>query len=403
MAIQFNCPYCTTQIRVPDSAGGKRGTCPRCRAKILVPRVTVKTARPAAGQAATEAEPEPKKKKKAKSIRERLLEEPQFVGIPESESVPAIAAASSPPPVPARETTDSGPAPPLPVTVAIPSASRETATPYARALKRRRRRRRFVWVPILFGLALVGAVAVFLVLTGRKKLEGTLDAVIVPEANLPPRTIGDTPASVDKEKVTKVLEYLQQKPLGVLRSDIGLMKHEVTATSSGLSVAVYETDNVQIYRVDVGKNKALRDFLKDKAAQLDRPRVKELDAGLKEFYESSANAIAEGGSVPKDALEVLRSRVIVNSLVGAAGYHLLASVGGQLYLCMYEDDRGRLYYLLPRGTKKFSLVGRKLADGTRQLPANYTVNVEGTLESKPETPADESETPQKKPAAKRAE
>jgi hypothetical protein len=404
MAIQFHCPYCTTPIRVPDSAGGKRGTCPRCRAKILVPSVAVKAA---AGQPEQQpaAEPEPKRKK-PKSIRERLLEGPQFAGLPETEPAPAVSDAV----VPAEVVSESAatgpipiPIPPRPVTAAIPAVSCEAATPYARALKRRRRRRRFVWVPVLFGLLLVGGVAAFLVLTGRKKLEGTLNAVIVPDAGLPPRTIGVSLVPVDEQKVSQVLNHLQKKPLGVLRSDIGLMKHEVTATASGLSVSVYDTDRVQFYRVDAGRDKTLRDFLNDKAAQLDRPRVKELDAGLKEFFERSADALSAGGGIPKDALEVLRSRVIVNSLVGAAGYHLLASVDGQLYLCMYEDDRGRLYYLLPRGTKKFSIVGRKLSDGTRQFPGRYVVDVEGTLERTPVKASEEAEPPKKKAEPKPAD
>jgi hypothetical protein len=398
MAIQFNCPYCTTQIRVPDSAGGKRGTCPRCRAKILVPKVTVKAAPPTAGQPSPEPEQVSLKKRKAKSVRERLLEKPQFAGFSEPESAPV---APAPPPVPVRESAASSPAPPLRVTAAIPAAVRETATPFARALKRRRRRR-YVWVPVVFGLLLVGGVAVLLVLAGRKQLEGTLEAVVVPDASLAPRTISDAAAGVDKEKTETVLKRLRNEPLDVLRSDLGLMKHEVIATSSGLSLTVHRTDSTQFYRVDVGKDKTLRDFLKDKARQLDRPREKELKSGLKEFYESAADAVAAGGSIPNDALEVLRSRVIVNSLVGAAGYHLLANVRGQLYLCMYEDDSGRLYYLLPRGTRKFTLVGRKLADGTRLVPARYTVNVEGTLESRPEKTSGVAEPAKTKTAGKKA-
>ena len=37
MAIQFNCPYCTVTIQVPDNAAGKKGTCPQCGTKVLVP------------------------------------------------------------------------------------------------------------------------------------------------------------------------------------------------------------------------------------------------------------------------------------------------------------------------------------------------------------------------------
>ena len=40
MAIEFNCPYCTAVIRVPDNAGGGKGRCPKCATRISVPKVS---------------------------------------------------------------------------------------------------------------------------------------------------------------------------------------------------------------------------------------------------------------------------------------------------------------------------------------------------------------------------
>ena len=39
MAIEFDCPYCTATIRVPDAYGGKQGRCPKCDTRLLVPLV----------------------------------------------------------------------------------------------------------------------------------------------------------------------------------------------------------------------------------------------------------------------------------------------------------------------------------------------------------------------------
>ena len=39
MAIEFNCPYCTAAIRVPDAYAGKQGRCPKCDTKLLIPYV----------------------------------------------------------------------------------------------------------------------------------------------------------------------------------------------------------------------------------------------------------------------------------------------------------------------------------------------------------------------------
>lgn len=37
MPISFNCPHCGKQIKAPDSAVGKQGSCPACKGPCLVP------------------------------------------------------------------------------------------------------------------------------------------------------------------------------------------------------------------------------------------------------------------------------------------------------------------------------------------------------------------------------
>ena len=410
MAIQFNCPYCTSPIRVPDSAGGKRGTCPRCKAKILVPKLKRKTSPAATEQPA--AQTEPPRKKRRRPIRDRLAETPDFAGISEAETNPAASgeaeipafsdvtasnSESAPPPLPVSHS----PAPPLPPSAAIVTNPSPFATPYARALRRRQRRRRSVWIPVLFGLLLVGSVAGFLVWTGRQKLEGTLEAVILPDANLQPKTVNDAMVPLEEETVRTVLAHLRKNPLPNLQSDRNLMMHEVVATSSGLSISVFATDSVQFFRVDVRKNKAMRKFLKSNREKLDRPRIEELESGLKRFFHSTADSLANGGGIENDSLDEFRRNVVLPALVGGAGYHLVASVDHKLYLCMYEDKVGRLYFLLPMGTKKFTIVGRKLADGTRLFPGRYTVNVSGPAETGSNDAKTESDPA--KPAPKKTE
>ncbi len=37
MPIVFNCPHCGKQIKAPDGAAGKTGSCPACKGPCLVP------------------------------------------------------------------------------------------------------------------------------------------------------------------------------------------------------------------------------------------------------------------------------------------------------------------------------------------------------------------------------
>ncbi|MEX0716942.1 MAG: hypothetical protein WD066_10155 [Planctomycetaceae bacterium] len=55
MAIEFHCPYCTAAVRVADSAAGKRGTCPKCAQKVMVPLLGEATAQPVAARSSAGA------------------------------------------------------------------------------------------------------------------------------------------------------------------------------------------------------------------------------------------------------------------------------------------------------------------------------------------------------------
>ena len=385
MAIQFNCPYCTTEIRVPDSAGGKRGQCPRCRTGILVPKVEPKAAPSPAPK--TDA-PQPARKKKA-SARENLIDDqPDFSGLPGA-AAPAPAAAESPAP-PAVEPVAGSPETPAAADApnaasppSLPLGAASTAarvdTPYSRALQRRRKRRRFFWVPIVFGALLVGGVAIFFLVFDRDKLEGTLSAKLVPDAEIESRKLTPTAYGAEKAQIDRVAKDIQEKRLMI--SDQSGFAYEIVVDGDDFRLRVDSSDTTPLFRVDVKSDKTLRRYLTDHAEQLDKPRERELTAGVKRFFEGAAKSLDGGGQIPSGMRDVLRQRVLSNLLVRSAGYHLVAVIGERAYRCFYEDGEGRLYFALPKSTKKFTLKGRKLADGTRAFPGIYTVEVDGRVEA----------------------
>ena len=40
MSIELHCPQCQKSIKAPDSAGGKHGKCPYCKASVYIPNAT---------------------------------------------------------------------------------------------------------------------------------------------------------------------------------------------------------------------------------------------------------------------------------------------------------------------------------------------------------------------------
>jgi len=37
MTIKFHCEHCRRLVQAPDSAGGRRGTCPHCQGSNFIP------------------------------------------------------------------------------------------------------------------------------------------------------------------------------------------------------------------------------------------------------------------------------------------------------------------------------------------------------------------------------
>ena len=363
MAIQFNCPYCTATIRVPDSAAGKQGSCPKCGTKLIVPKI----APPA--QTAAEA-PKPVAKTPSQPVP---VEEPKPAADGNFPSAPPEDA----PVFPDLQTEPPGsPAGPSIAQVVRKRAKRKGMNPL---------------VPIaLFGV--VVAVLVFVMWESGPKLEGQLAGVELAEFTIPPATIDKTTVDLPPEKVAADLEEMQNDPpRGVRIPDWFEMLFQPEPDS--LKVVIKKTSATEVFRVNTGTNPALREFFKQHNAEILKRQQAEFRPALKQFFKDweafhKADAPFE--------TEAYRSSLGFNALGGPLGFCLEAKVGSRGYRCVHQDGSGDLYFLLPKQTESFVLSGRKLADGTTLFPGHYTVKVQGT---KPASePAPESETEETPPA-----
>ncbi len=343
MAIQFNCPYCTASIRVPDSASGKQGTCPKCSTKILVPTIEVPPASepspPAAAgdPAVTEGQPEaPPEDAAAPPMPDdaSLGGEPQF---------PSFAAA---------DPVDDAPQ---------PSVAR-------RYKKRTKRKKSGLVVPVMFGSVLVGSI-LYLYWTQVPKLEGEVRAAALEEAELPPGLVSRRLVDLPKDKVDLVLEGLTESPER-LKSQI--MSIEFRGSREGIQVTLEEGSKTQFYRVSINADPELQAFYDRNARRLSAPQEAELQEAATAFFEAWAAAAEENEEL--DDLASFRDRLGLTTLVGGLGYHLQAICGSEIYRCVYENER-YIYFLLPHGTKKFEIQGRELKGSSLMFPGHYTAKV----------------------------
>ena len=102
MAIEFDCPHCTSSIRVGDSSAGKTGKCPRCKEKIRVPRPQgrrPKNNKASQSRRSKGSDPEKRSKpprsatkRKSPTDRNRQRVPPSQVRVEQSEVMPALMA-----------------------------------------------------------------------------------------------------------------------------------------------------------------------------------------------------------------------------------------------------------------------------------------------------------------------
>ncbi len=343
MAIEFNCPYCTASIRVLDSAAGKQGTCPKCETKLIVPSLGP-----------------PRESSPPKTTAVEAGNEPATAGIPDF--------------------------------AAEPPAVIETPAMANQARRRAKRKGTNPLIPIaLFGVVI--GVVVYWMMQPKVHLEGKLFAERIVEFEIPPGRIDKSAFERPAEETGTILEEMQQRPPGIVR-DPDAMEMQFEPDDKGLQVRVRETLATQVFRVKSSAVPAIRQFINQHADEIRKQQDREYRQALKSFLQDWQTSRKNHQPF---VVDTYRNSLGFNRLTGAVGYCIQAQIGGRPYRCVHEDDRGDLYFLLPKKTDKFLLLGRELPDGRTIFPGRFTVEVKNPAaaqaapEDSPE--ANESEIP----------
>jgi hypothetical protein len=414
MAIAFNCPHCAAAIQVADSASGKKGSCPACKAKVVVPTIPV----PPAGAAPAVAPSPP--------VAEVPTPTPASSGpvVPvfPTQAVPAAPSFPSPPepapaaPFPAFDQPAS--AAPFPdVTGASPPGGIPGApmvqTPQssvaARTRRRSKKKRSGTIFALLCGVALTGGVG-WLYSNAGPNLKKQRIAYTAEDVVLPRKLVDNAFIEVPAEVRRSVLLYFEENPER-LRSQ--LVETEFHGSSAGLEVQILAGTQSMLYRVPIDSD--LRAWYDANLEKLSKPRVTRLKKSLKSFFEGWDVAIRNQTGI-EDFLSY-RDSVGLNAAVGPLGYHVCAEGAGagvirryvirngiktytdkRRYPCVYEDD-GAIYFLLPRDTKTFRVVGARTDDRQSLFPGEFKVTVrKGKKKPAPvETEPDFSDEPLEMP------
>lgn len=349
MAIEFQCPYCSAAIRVQDAHSGKKGSCPKCSQKLLVPDIVPpKTAESSSAES---------------TIAQTQTAIPP-VGSPLPASMPPQ---SGPPPL----VSDSPPAsnglpqltPPAP---AQPSISRK--------LKRKTRRKKsqglYTWgIPIVC-LMLFFSVVALLMSQLEPELKGTLKGNVAIAMELPTATVSWSSFDLTGPEAEDAKSAFSLKESFISSQ----MACRIGAQSgSGLDVDFEIGEEFSWYVVNPINDLVLSDWIRDNQQRLNARRLQELTRAGTELCRDKIKKAA--GQSVIFAAEVYRDNFGVNTHVEAFGSVVEAIAQNRGSVCFHEDSNGTLYFALPKGTTRFVLRGRKFG-GQSLFPGEYTVVVD---------------------------
>jgi hypothetical protein len=343
MAIEFDCPYCTATIRVPDAYGGKQGRCPKCDTRLLVP----------------------------------LVVRPGSTTVPDASSSPITANQS--PVIPGALPQTEIFATPVPPTSPVR---------HRRPARKRPSRALVVGMPVLCFLILL-AVIFFSVTGSLPELSGELAARRLEEKNLPGVTIPWADTGLSPDDRTTLRDFLAMTP-ETLQSEI--MTCRLMGKAEGIEVRLTAGAGNEWFAVDTAGQKALALWLKKERATINTNRIALLHENLAAYCKDKLAQIG-GEKLQIDGLSV-RDNVGINASGNALSYVVMAEAANRQIPCSYEDDKGTLYFCLPRETQSFRIRGRTLSDKSKPFAGDFTAVVSGI--SRPPVGTPESESSEKK-------
>lgn len=367
-------------MTVPNSSHGKRGTCPACQKKLIVPRPAGEppSTVPAGAQTLPEATPSvaPAIPAAAAPISENLFSDP----IP-SAADPAMTDGGSAPAIPPGGT-------PRPL---VPEAPNSVAS----TIQRRRKKRSSsavltIGIPVVCFAAFIGVMA-FIFSNTQPELKGTINGASLPNFNLAASRLSIANLPLEDVDSSAVSAEFEAEPERFISE---MMKCTVGADGRQLTIDVEPGDGYQWFTVNPTSDANLLDWVKKNAEiwnQKRRVRMQEVAASLCRDKLRRAS----GERVVIDAAKY-RDGFALATQVRGFGYLVEAIAETKRAVCAHEDANGTLYFCLPEDTTSFVLQGRSLGEQTPAFPGRYTVTIssvsdEDKLDESTQPPAAEQE------------
>ena len=365
MAIQFSCPYCTASVKVPDSASGKLGACPKCGTKIRIPSIPIP---PVSAPTFPAAPPVMSPFVMPAPLPAPVDPGPGFPDLFQVTAVPVAA-----------------PRPPSPVSTDpfdfsnMSMAAASVSTPSSSAASRKKSldgNGNPLGKGVLFGIGVgigVGVMQLVLVLVGLVLVGVVIWQIIANQPVYSGNVVGERfpserPISVPlpwdaievpAETQPKVIEYFQRHQTSLASS---LYKLDIAASPQGLVIRFATTADSFLVSVDPQMVPDVKTLIDQNKAAWDEARKRELTFYAQQLCDNIAKAQLTG---TRTEMAGYRDTVALNALVRGLGRHCVAAAKGTNYPCVFEDEAGKLYFVVHKTVTEITV---KEKSGTERVP-----------------------------------
>lgn len=356
--LEFNCPYCTAEIRVGLEAAGKVGRCPKCQTRIRVPELTDI---PKSDAAATPSVPP------METLADEVLVESRTplpdIPSPVGSVLPAPSIAQ-----PAGWTPPVDPASPLERL----REKRRKGSPYAALIP-----------PLFFG-AIFLVIGVVYWIWSQPSYEGTMTGTVVISSYALATDLAGQSYGAPPQPFKSLMQELFQRPVDLRSSLINL---RYMSDGQNLRILIRPGVDTKLVQVPLGDNKSVAKFYRNHQDELDGYRLDEMQGALKKLCADWTTASEAGREL--ETLPKYRETIALNAHVSGLGRICEAIVGNERYPCVEEDAAGRLMFLVPVETKSFNIRERPAADlgHARLFPSTLDIHVKVVIPAERVVPA----------------
>ncbi len=166
---------------------------------------------------------------------------------------------------------------------------------------------------------------------------------------------------------SSVIEYFKRHPTALTTP---FYKIDLTATPQGLVIRFSTTADSFLVSVDPQLVPDVKTLIDQNKAAWDEARKRELTFYAQQLCDNIGKAQLTGTLT---GMASYRDTVVFNALVRGLGRHCVAASKGTNYPCVFEDEAGKLYFVVHKTVTELTVMEKSGAERVPLLPPDFRI------------------------------